>query len=258
MPNSISVTMITRDASRFIVESLQALDRFDEVILLDNGSTDDTIALARSFDNVTIHTSTFIGFGPLKNLAVSYAKNEWILSVDSDEVLSEALVDEILSLSLSSREVYTILRDNYYDQRVMRCCGWENDYVLRLFNREKLSFNQNQVHESLVVPPDVKTIRLHHTMKHYTYQNSEQLIAKMQYYSTLWAIDHQGKKRSSPLKAVIRSIFAFVKFYLFKKGFMSGYEGLLICVTNTNAVFYKYMKLYELNKKEKDLDADSY
>ncbi len=248
--------MITRDASHFIVESLQALERFDEVIVLDNGSTDDTIALASTFDNVTIHRSAFIGFGPLKNLAIDYAKNEWILSVDSDEVLSKALVDEILSLSLNTGQVYAILRDNYYDQRLMKCCGWENDYVLRLFNREKICFNQNQVHESLVLPSDVKTIRLHHTLKHYTYQNSEQLIAKMQYYSTLWAIDYHGKKRSSPLKAAVRSIFAFMKFYLFKKGFMSGYEGLLICITNTNAVFYKYMKLYELNKK--DLDADTY
>lgn len=256
MPEPISVTMITRDASRYLVESLTALQRFDEVIVLDNGSMDDTIELARSFGNVKVHESPFIGFGPLKNLAVTYAKNRWILSVDSDEVLSEALVDEILSLPLDSTKVYAIVRDNYYDQKLMRCCGWEDDTVDRLFCQEEVRFNDNQVHESLIFPQGVTREKLRHRFKHYTYRNSEELIAKMQYYSTLWARDFAGKKSASPAKAVLRSLFAFVKFYFFKKGFLNGYEGLLISATNANSVFYKYIKLYEKNqKKERDEDT---
>ena len=263
MPEPISITMITRDASRYLAESLTALRQFDEVVVLDNGSTDDTIELARTFSNVKVYESPFIGFGPLKNLAVSYAKNEWILSVDSDEVLSKALVDEILSLSLDPIKVYAIVRDNYYDQKLMRCCGWEDDTVDRLFYRKEVRFNDNQVHESLIFPQGVTREKLHHRFKHYTYRNSEELIAKMQYYSTLWARDFAGKKSASPSKAVLRSLFAFVKFYFLKKGFLNGYEGLLISVTNANSVFYKYMKLYELNKagnksikKDRDEDTD--
>lgn len=250
MAESISAVMITKDASRYLTQSLSALGRFDEVIVLDNGSTDDTIALARSFENVMVYESPFIGFGPLKNLAVAYAKNRWILSVDSDEVLLEALVDEIFALSLDSAKVYAIVRDNYYNQKLMHCCGWENDRVDRLFCRDTVHFNDNQVHESLILPQGCERETLHHRLKHYTYRNSEELIAKMQHYSTLWANDFAGKKSASPTKAVWRALFAFVKFYFFKKGFLSGYEGLLISVTNANSVFYKYIKLYEANRKK--------
>ncbi len=250
MAESISVTMITRDASRYLAESLDALRRFDEVIVLDNGSTDNTIALAQTFSNVKVFKSPFIGFGPLKNLAASYAKNEWILSVDSDEIFSKKLVDEIFALSLDQGRIYAIVRDNYYNGKLMRCCGWENDSVDRLYNRGPVYFNDNQVHESLVFPEGITRETLRYRFRHYTYESAEELIAKMQYYSTLWAADHIGKKSASPAKAVVRSLFAFVKFYFFKKGLMNGYEGLLISVTNANSVFYKYIKLYEMNREK--------
>jgi len=239
--------MITKNASRHLEESLSALARFDEVILLDNGSTDHTLALAQTFDNVKVFESPFIGFGPLKNLAASYARNDWILSVDSDEVFSEALVDEILTLTLDPSHVYAIVRDNYYRTKHIACCGWENDKVDRLFYSPEVRFNDNQVHESLVFPEGVTRIMLQHRFKHYTYGSSEELIAKMQHYSSLWASDFRGKRSASPSKAILRSLFAFVKFYFFKKGFLNGYEGLLISVSNANNVFYKYMKLYEAN-----------
>ncbi len=259
MSESISVTMITKDASCYLAESLTALQQFGEIIVLDNGSTDDTMDIARTFSNVQVYESPFIGFGPLKNLVASYARNDWILSVDSDEVFTEELVDEILSLSLNKSKVYAIIRDNYYNGKLMRCCGWENDRVDRLYHREEVRFNDKQVHESLIFPDDVTRVTLLYRFKHYTYCSSEELIAKMQYYSTLWARDFAGKKSASPTKAVLRSLFAFVKFYFFKKGFLNGYEGLLISVTNANNVFYKYIKLYEANRARKEEeDEDSY
>jgi len=247
--SKISVTMITKDASKYITESLKALERFDEVILLDNGSDDDTVELAERFDNVSVYQSEFIGFGPLKNLAIGYARNSWILSVDSDEVLSKELVDEILSLELDSSKVYSILRDNYYNKKLMKCCGWEGDWVMRLFDKNRVLFNLNRVHESLELSDDISVEKLKHTMKHFTYQNAIELVTKMQRYSTLWAEDYRGKKSSSPTKATMRAIFAFVKFYIFKRGFLNGYEGLLISATNANGVFYKYIKLYEANRR---------
>lgn len=248
MPSGITVTMITKNASAFLIESLSALESFDEVIVLDNGSSDNTIELAQKFANVVVYESEFIGFGPLKNLALSYASHNWILSVDSDEILSASLVREIADLKLDKNKVYSILRDNYYKERHMLCCGWQGDFVMRLFNKNSVKFNNNQVHESLELSKDITVEKLHHTMKHYTYQSTAQLISKMDYYSTLWAEDYCGTKSSSPFKASIRSLFAFVKFYIFKKGFLNGYEGLLISVTNANGVFYKYMKLYEANR----------
>ena len=256
MSEPISVTMITKDACRYIEESLGALERFDEVIVLDNGSTDDTIAIAEKFPNVRVFESPFIGFGALKNLAADYAKNQWILSVDSDEIFSPELVDEILSLSLDKSKVYSIIRDNYYRGALIRCCGWENDRVDRLYNKNIVKFNDNKVHESLVLPEGVGRALLKGRFKHYTYDGTEELIEKMQRYTTLWADDYAGRKSSSPSKAVVRSIFAFSKFYFFKKGFLYGYEGLLISATNANNVFYKYIKLYEKNLALKGKDED--
>jgi glycosyltransferase involved in cell wall biosynthesis len=248
MNNKISVTMITKDASLYIEQSLKALKRFDEVIILDNGSIDNTIEIAESFDNVSIYQSEFLGFGALKNLAIGYTKNSWILSVDSDEILSNQLVDEILTLDLDANKVYSILRDNYYDKKLIKCCGWEGDWVMRLFNKDRVLFNLNRVHESLELADNISVEKLSHTMKHFTYQNVTELITKMQRYSTLWSEDYTKKRSSSPTKAITRAIFAFIKFYIFKKGFLNGYEGLLISITNANAVFYKYIKLYESNK----------
>jgi glycosyltransferase involved in cell wall biosynthesis len=248
--NAISVAMITRDASRYLAESLAALARFDEVIVLDNGSGDDTVAIARRFPNVRVFESSFIGFGPLKNLAASYARNDWILSVDSDEVFSEALVDEIFALERRSDRIYAIVRDNYYKEKLIRCCGWEDDRVDRLYDRRRVRFSDQQVHESLLFSEGIERITLKHRFKHYTYRSAEELVAKMQTYSSLWAKDFVGRRRASPAKAAARSVFAFLKFYLFKKGFLSGYEGLLISITNANSVFYKYIKLYEIQQEK--------
>lgn len=252
MSQSVSVVMIVKDASRTLFESLSALHLFEEVVVLDNGSTDDTMSIAKSFANVKVYESSFIGFGPLKNLAASYAKHSWILSVDSDEILSKELVDEILALELDPKNIYAIIRDNYYNRKLMRCCGWEDDRVDRLYYRDDVQFNQNRVHESLLFPSGIQRVTLRYRLKHYTYKDAEELIGKMQYYSTLWARDHAHKKRSSPSIALLRALFAFLKFYFFKKGFLSGYEGLVISWTNANSVFYKYIKLYEINRTKED------
>jgi len=248
MADPISVVMLTKNSSLYLDEVMNALKEFDEVIILDNGSTDNTLEIARTFRKVKIHEHEFIGFGPLKQLAVSFAKNDWILSVDSDEIVSDELVQEILSLSLNKEKVYAIKRDNYYGERLIRCCGWENDYVLRLFYKKKVQFDNKQVHESLML--NHATIqKLHNTMKHFSFKNAEGLIHKMQQYSTLYALENRGRKKSSAWKAFGRALFSFIKNYIFQKGFLCGYEGLIISVSNANGVFYKYMKLKEYEKK---------
>jgi glycosyltransferase involved in cell wall biosynthesis len=244
----ISVVMLTKDSSGYLADSLKALKSFNEIIVLDNGSMDDTVEIARSFGNVKLHKHEFIGFGPLKQLAVSLASNDWILSIDSDEIVGEKLREEILQLALDKESVYAIRRDNYYGKRLVRCCGWDNDYVLRLFHRGKVNFDNKQVHESLLMG-DAKVHKLKNSMQHYSFNSAEELINKMQHYSTLYARENAGKKKSSAWKALSRSCFAFIKNYIFQKGFLYGYEGLLISISNANGVFYKYIKLLEENRK---------
>lgn len=256
MSQPISVTILTKNSEKYLQRCLDALQSFQEIIVLDNGSTDTTLMIASHYSNVVIVEHPFIGFGPLKNMAIDKASNDWILSIDSDEIASEALIREIQSLDFTDPSaIYSIPRDNYYNNRLIRCCGWSPDRVLRLFNRHHTHFKNLQVHESLTIKNNSKLLHIQNTLHHYSYANSEELINKMQKYSSLYA--EQNTKKSSPAKAFFRALFAFIKNYFFQKGFLYGYEGLLISVTNANNVFYKYIKLCEkqtLSSKENNHD----
>ena len=248
MAGNISVTILTRNSAKCLAECLGALVDFDEVVVLDNGSTDETMEIARRFPNVSLHEHPFIGFGPMKNLAVDRASNDWILSIDSDEVVDVSLVQEILGIQLDDSCVYEILRNNLYHGRLVNGCGWGNDRVQRLFNRRKVRFSDRMIHEGLEFGAGMRTFPLKGTLKHYAYDNAGQLIQKLQQYSTLWADERKGLRKISPLQAFISAGFAFFKYYLVKGGWRYGYEGLLISISNANGVFYKYIKLYEANR----------
>ena len=248
MANSISITILTKNSAACLAECLSALEAFDEVVIVDNGSTDSTKAIASGFRNVTLYEHPFIGFGPLKNVAVDKASNDWILSVDSDEIVAPELVREILGLELDSNSLYAIHRDNYYHRRLIRGCGWQNDRVERLFNRRSTRFDDKRIHEGIARRDGMKTVLLQGRLKHYSYDNASQLIHKMQHYSTLWAEENQGRKKATPLKALLNGMVTFVKSYVLKSGWKYGYEGLLISISNANGAFYKYIKLYEADR----------
>ena len=248
--NKISVTILTKNSEKYIADCINALKGFDEIIVIDNGSSDGTIDIVNSFSNVRLYKSKFIGFGPLKNLASSFASNNWILSIDSDEIITKDLSKELLELDLDKKTVYSILRDNHYKQKLINSSGWGNDWVKRLYNKQNVCFNSNLVHESLDIAANFKIKKLKNKFLHYTYDSPSELIQKMDKYSELWAQDHLGLKKSSPLIAVLKALIAFIKSYFLKKGFLQGYEGLLISVNNANNVFFKYIKLYELIRRQ--------
>jgi glycosyltransferase involved in cell wall biosynthesis len=244
----ISVTILTKDSSGTLARCLEAVASFDEVIILDNGSTDDTLEIAATFPNVKIFHSDFIGFGPLKNLAASHARNDLIFTVDSDEIVSEMLAGSVLSADLEADQVGQVLRVNYYRGRKINGAGWQNDVVLRLYDRRHTHYHHFQVHESIVTE-NCRTVRLAGSIRHEPYKSVSELVAKMQFYSTLYAEDNRGRKTSSPAKAVFRGVARFFRDYVFKKGFLYGSAGLAIAWTNAAGVFYKYLKLYEANQK---------
>ena len=126
-PLPISVTMPVKNAEKYLAQSLAALSDFAEVIVLDNGSSDATMQIAAGFANVRLHQSPFIGFGPLKNLAASLAEHDWILNIDSDEIVPPELAAEIAALALDENTVYALPRLNHYCGRPIRSCGWSPD-----------------------------------------------------------------------------------------------------------------------------------
>lgn len=243
---NISCVIIVKDGFSTIKRTLDSISSFKDVVVYDNGSTDGTIEVVKNYTNVNLVQGDFSGFGPTKNRAISFANNDWILSLDSDEVLSEEFITNIKKIILSDNSVYTILRENYYkDVHVKHC--WGNDIIVRVFNRSKTLFTDEKVHEK-VIDKGFNTLSINGAVKHYPYSTITDFIVKLDRYSTIFANDNIGKKSSSPLKAILNANFSFIKTYFLKRGFLDGYAGLVIAFSHMATNFYKYIKLYELNK----------
>ncbi|MCE3037643.1 glycosyltransferase family 2 protein [Helicobacter sp. faydin-H20] len=248
--SQISVCIIAKNAQKTLKECLEVLKEFDEVILLDNESTDDTIKIAKDFSNVKIFSSPFIGFGPLKNLAISKAKNNWILSLDSDEVLEDEAKQIIATLKLEKHHIYGIKRKNYYDGTWIKACGWYPDFVWRLFNKTHTIFQDQSVHESLKISQNTQKIKLNIHLKHYTFFNVSQMLQKLDSYTTL-ATQKNIYKKSSISKAFLRFLWVFFKDYFLRSGWRYGYKGFVIAWMQANGSFFKYIKIYEKQQQEK-------
>lgn len=250
MKMPISVTVLTKNSQKYLVEVLTALQSFDEIVVCDTGSHDQTLAIAQQFPNVSLYERPFIGFGPTHNMASQLARHDWVLSIDSDEVVTPALAAEIQALALTRGCVYSFPRHNEYRGKWIRWCGWHPDRQVRLYHRLDTQFTEAQVHEAVEVK-HVKNIHLQAPLRHYSYDEVNDFLHKMQSYSSLFALQYQGKKSSHLGKAIAHGIFAFFKSYILKKGFLGGQEGFEISFYNANTAFYKYLKLAEANRRLK-------
>jgi glycosyltransferase involved in cell wall biosynthesis len=251
----ISVTILTKNCQDTLAQTLASVQKFSEVIIYDSGSTDKTLEIARKFPNVKVVQGNFTGFGPTHNAASASASHDWILSIDSDEVLSQELAAEILQLKLDPFCIYELDRRNYFNGKWIRYCGgWSPDPVVRLYHRLATQFSDDAVHEK-VIQKNLKVIPLSPPLFHTPYRSMGDFLAKMQIYSTLFAEQHKGKKSSSLLKAISHGAFAFLKSYFLKRGFLGGKEGLIISLYNGHTAFYKYLKLMEANFRLKKLST---
>jgi glycosyltransferase involved in cell wall biosynthesis len=245
----ISCVLIAKNAENTLKDVLDMLDSFEDVVVYSNNSTDNTDEIARSYKNVNLIQGEFLGFGPTKNKAASYAKNSWIFSLDTDEVLSMEFIKNLSQQKLQTEYVYSIIRTNFYKKNQIKYC-WADDEIVRIYNKETTSFTDKHVHEHIITEGLNKKL-IPGQVKHYPYSTIEQFIDKANTYSTLFAKNNVGKKSSSPTKAFLNGAYSFIKTYFFKQGFRDGYVGLIIAYSHMVTNFYKYIKLYELNKELK-------
>lgn len=241
----ISVTILTKDAERHLQEVLMRLSSFGEVLLLDSGSTDNTLKIAASFPFVKVYTQPFLGFGPQHNRASSLATKDWILSIDADEMLSEELIQELSLLPLDSNKVYSVLRHNYFNGKWIRHSGWQRDYRSVLYDRRRTGFSLDAVHEKIVLQEGMHDVKLRSFLLHYPYHTLEDFLVKMNRYSTLFAQQNRGKRSASLGKAIFHGLWSFLRSYFLKKGFLDGCEGWIISVYNGQTAYYKYLKLWQ-------------
>jgi glycosyltransferase involved in cell wall biosynthesis len=243
MLDKISIVIITKNAASTLQKTLESAQEFDEIVIYDNGSEDETLAIANSFENVSLHQGEFMGFGPTKNHAVSLARHDWVFTLDSDETITPELTEYLRHWKPDNDYIAGfVLRENFFMGRYVKHGGWGNDWLLRFFNRTTHQFNDAPVHESVVKIKQSIEHKLPYSIEHDAVQDIGQFLVKIDRYSELRR--KQSDKTFHPGLIVLRSLFAFFKSYVMHAGLLDGWRGLIIAWNKANGVFYKYMKRY--------------
>ena len=238
----IAAVIIARDAAATIGGTLESLRRFPEVVVYDNGSVDATVEIASSYPNVRVFTGEFLGFGPTKNHAADLAEHDWIFSIDSDESVSPELLRALDSAALDPASAYVVNRHNYFMGKRVRHSGWGGDWLVRLYHRSRLRFEDAMVHEKVAVPGDTPQVRLDGALHHEAVREIGQFLVKINRYSEIRS--QTARRAYHPAYIVIKSLWAFFRTYVLRLGCLDGWRGLVISVSNANGVFFKYMKPY--------------
>ena len=248
--SKISVVIITFNAERVLEKVLtQAKKLTKEIVVVDSFSTDKTEAIATEFE-VNFHKKEWEGYGSQKNYANDLASNNWVLSIDADEVLSNELINEINTLNLSDENTaFNIPFKNNYCGKLIKHGRWKNEYHVRLFNRKTTSWNTNQVHEGLNLS-GIKIIDLKNPIFHFSMQSKEQHIAKAKKYAEMGAKKmHKQGKKATFIKQYINPIFRFINDYIFRLGFLDGKLGFQLAYIISKETYWKYSKLAKLNNQ---------
>ncbi len=248
---NISVVIITKNEAHIIANTLESLQAVtDDIVIVDSGSTDDTVAICKKMNAHVIETN-WAGYGINKNMGIKAAKNDWILSLDADEAIDGELRQSLLQLTLTNdEEVFDIRFKNFFCNKWIRFGEWGFDWHIRLFNRTKVKWNNVAVHENLIFAAGVKVIKLKGNILHYTVQNRQEYDAKTDHYARMNAKKYfDAGKKSSSFKQYFSPVFAFIQHYIFRLGFLDGAEGFIIAKTTARYTFLKYRYLKEMANK---------
>jgi glycosyltransferase involved in cell wall biosynthesis len=239
----LSVIVITRNEKANISDCLQTVDFADEVLVLDNASTDGTADIARNLGARVAVTEDWPGFGPQKNRALDLAGGEWVLSIDADERVTPELREEILSTISAAplQDAFSFPRLSSYCGQYMMHSGWNPDWVIRLFRRGKARFSDDLVHERLTAHGPVA--RLNAPLLHLSFPDFESVLDKVNRYSTAGAQGLARKEKSASLwSAIAHGAWAFLRTYIFRRGFLDGQLGLALAISNAEGTYYRYAK----------------
>jgi glycosyltransferase involved in cell wall biosynthesis len=236
--NHISVVIIAKNAQETIKETLDALVDFEEVILYLNNSTDATEKIAKEYNNVKIIKGDFRGFGNTKNDAATYSTKSWILSLDSDEILNKKLIEEIKEQDFSNpKTIFRLKRENFFLGHKTQSA----DYINRIYNRAFTNFNDNAVHEKIIVPDNSNVITLKNSFTHLNITHINQTLTKIIHYTDLGAKD---KKICLFGIVIAKSLFAFFKTYILQGNIIRGWVGFALAINSANKRYYKYIKQF--------------
>ena len=238
----ITATIITLDEERNIQRAIESLRCADEILIVDSGSVDRTVELAEKL-GVRVIEAGWRGYAGQKNWAAGQASHDWILSLDADEALSEALEAEIWNLKKNGpqADAYTLPRLAKYLGRWILHSGWYPDRKVRLYNRHKAKWVGDFVHESVQV--DGRTGHLNANLLHFTCDSLSEHVKTLERYTTLAAQELAARKTHIGwARLIFDPLWTFASTYFLKLGFLDGLEGLIIAYMAAFYTFLKYAK----------------
>ena len=248
----ISVFIITLNEAKYLEQVLKPLSQFDEVIVVDSGSTDGTTDIAVNAGATLIHQE-WLGFAKQKQFAMEQCRNEWVLNLDGDEVVSDTFIME-LQQAVSSQEfdaVRVFFEDVFWGKNMSAKSAKRS--IVRCFKKSAVNYPMDRkVHENVVLPKGSRVKKLKTLVTHYGYASTHILMEKQNKYSLLKAQEKFEKgKQGSLFKLMLIYPLTFIKFYLFKKMFLSGRRGLVHAAIESQYAFLKEAKLLELETLQK-------
>lgn len=242
---TLTIVIAARNEAVNIGAAVASARFADQVLVLDSGSTDGTIEIARAAGATVVETD-WPGYGPQQNRGIDLAQSDWIFSLDADERITEPLAAEILAaIGHGEHDGYDVPRRSLFVSRFMRHSGWWPDRTRRLVRSGKGRFTEHLIHANLRIEGSVG--HLQEPMIHYSYRDLDSVIEKMNRYSAGSALDLFQRGRRATLGSAVRhGIWAFLRTYVIKLGILDGAEGFMVAVANAEASYYKHLKLREL------------
>lgn len=257
MGQPLSVAIVSLNEEDRIGRCVESVSFADEILVLDSGSRDRTVAVAESYGcKVLFHS--WMGYARQKQHAVDQCRHDWVLILDSDERLSEEaarIMTEVLGEAEQPFAGYSFLRKNFFHGRWVRHCGWWPNRVLRLVDRRRGRFSDDLVHERWISEGPVAPLDA--AIEHYSFRNYADLVVKMQDYSSLAAQEMRLKGRTAHwLSPLSHGWWMFVRTYFLEWGLLEGFDGFMISLLNAGGSFMKYAKLREAGMHGEDLIHD--
>jgi len=244
--STISICVVTKNEAHNITACLESVMWADEIIVIDSESTDNTVELCKRFTN-KITIIPWLGCGPQREKIFAMASCDWVLLLDADERVTPELANEIQDAIKSSKyNGYEIPFVSYYCGKRIRFGDWINEKHLRLLKRDQSAIIPRLIHFGIKVTGKTKCLK--HKIIHYSFPNITTVINKMHNYSTAGAMHNFNNGKSTSFgSAVGHGLFAFLRGYIFRFGFLDGRHGFMLAVSNAEGAYYKYLKLLELN-----------
>ncbi|NOZ34613.1 MAG: glycosyltransferase family 2 protein [Chlorobi bacterium] len=248
----LSVVIITFNEEKNIERCLNSVREIaDEIIVLDSFSTDKTEEICKKY-NVKFFLHKFDGYTSQKNRAVTFAENDYVLSLDADEVLSEKLINSIKQIPENQPfDAYDFNRLNIYCGKPIKHTSWYPDKKIRLWNKNKGKWEGDKIHEIVKIKKNAETGFLKGDLLHFSYNSIEEHIAQANKFSTVRAEEYFNKNKSLLLlKAIFAPQYHFIRNYFIKFGFLEGYYGFIISCIIAFEVFLKYVKAFHLSRNK--------